>query len=133
MVVRLRRRRQNGLTGPELHRLVNFDTSARAERGDDALWLGDHPAERAQAFFASLNGDEVDRARACMSAVRRSATEAGLIGVEHLRQSILIYPPVVRFILTDEASELPANSAGWGAITRALWCVNPQPALKETA
>jgi hypothetical protein len=133
VVVRLRLRRQGGLTGFELHRLVNFDTATRAERGDDGLWLGDDPAERAQAFFASLNGDEVDRARACMSAVRKSATEAGLNAIEHLRQSILIYPAAVRFILTTDASELPAISAGWGALTRALWCVNPLPQLKETA
>jgi hypothetical protein len=68
-----------------------------------------------------------------MSAVRTAAIDAGLNGVEHLRQSILIYPPVVRFILTDEADELPANGAGWNSLTRALWCVNPLTTIKETA
>ena len=133
IVARLRLSRKKGLRGDDLQALVNFDTAKRAERGDDGLWLSDHPANRAQAFFASLNGDEVDRARACMAAVRKSAIDAGLNGVEHLRQSILIYPPVVRFILTDEADELPANAAGWNSLTRALWCVNPLPVLKETA
>jgi hypothetical protein len=133
VVVRLRLRRQNGLTGSDLQALSNFDTAARIERGDDDLWLGDEPAERAQAFFASLHGDEVDRARACMSAVRTAAIDAGLNGVEHLRQSILIFPSVVRFILTSEADELPANGAGWNSLTRALWCVNPLTKIKETA
>jgi len=39
IVARLRERRHLGLHGDDLAALVDFDTSVRAENGDDGLWL----------------------------------------------------------------------------------------------
>ena len=139
VVARLRLRRKNGLSGDDLHRVVTFDTVARAKReifeNADFMWLGDAAEDRAKEFRAAIEGEgeAVERARAVQKEVRVAAMQAGLPGVERLRQSVLTHPGVARFVLTGEANELPASDAGWLAFTKALWAVNPNQIQLEAA
>jgi len=125
IVARLRQRSRDGLSGADLGSVVAFDTQARAARGDDILWLGEGAQDRAASFLAALEGEEVERARACMKAVRHAATQTGLSGVNRLSQIALIHPGLVRFILTGQTNELPVGNAGWESFTKAIWAVNP--------
>lgn len=125
IVARLRERRARGLYGDDLSALVAYDTAARAQAGDDGLWLDKDAQDRAAAFYAALHGEETERARDVMKAMRRAALAAGLSGVNRLAQIALIHPGVVRFILSGEADELPMTDGGWQSFAKALWAVNP--------
>jgi len=133
IVARLRERRARGLHGDDIAALVNFDTQTRAARADDALWLGDGAQDRSAAFFAALTGEETERARDCMKAVRHAATDTGLSGVNRLAQIALIQPGIVRFILSGQADELPVGDGGWQSFVKAVWAVNPAENYKEVA
>ena len=130
MVARLRQRRKNGLTGDDLRRVVTFDSAARSRaelfHNADFMWLSDDAEERAQEFWAVLDSEEVERACAVQKEVRAAALQAGLPGAARLRQTALIHPAVVRFVLTGEANELPWGDAGWESFTKALWVINPE-------
>lgn len=133
IVGRLRERRARGLTGADLAALVAYDTQTRAARDTDSLWLGDGAQDRAASFFAALIGEEVERARDCMKAVRHAATDTGLSGVNRLAQIALIQPGLVRFILTGEADERPVGDGGWQSFAKALWAVNPAENIEVAA
>lgn len=132
IVARLRDRRHLGLHGDDLAAVVTFDTETRAARDSDFLWLGDDALDRAAAFFAALSGEEVERARDVMKAVRNAAIGCGLTGVNRLGQIALIHPAVVRFVLTGEADELPIG-AGWQSFAKAIWAVNPAESYEVAA
>lgn len=133
IVVRLRERRARGLTGADLAAVVAHDSAVRAQNGDDGLWLDHDALDRSAAFYVSLRGEEVERARDCMKAVRHAATDTGLCGVNRLAQVALIQPGIVRFILTGEADELPVGNAGWCAFVKAIWAVNPAENIEVAA
>lgn len=125
IVARLRKRRHLGLCGEDLARVLAFDTETRAARQADCLWLGDDAQGRAASFFATLTGEEIERARGCMKAMRNAAAAAGLPAISRMGQIALIQPGIVRFILSGEADELPAGDAGWQSFAKAIWAVNP--------
>ena len=109
--------------------MVVFDTVARAKRehaGAEFMWLGDDAEARAEEFRAALEGEEVERVRSVQKEVRAAAIQAGLPGVERLRQIALIHPGAARFILSGEAAEIPCTDAGWRNWTSALWAINPE-------
>ena len=133
IVVRLRKRRSVGLDGDDLARVVAFDTATRTQRQVDDMWIGEDAQGRAASFFAALDGEEDERARACKREVRNAATSCSLTGVSRLGQIALIHPGIVRYILTDEANELPVGDAGWQSFAKALWAVNPAEHLEEAA
>lgn len=124
IVGRLRERRARGLYD-DLAALVEHDTTVRTQNGDDGLWLDHDAQDRAAAFYAALCGEETERARDVMKAMRRAAMSAGLNGVNRLAQIALIHPGVVRFVLTGEADELPMTDGGWQSFAKAIWAVNP--------
>ncbi|WP_416369682.1 hypothetical protein [Tritonibacter mobilis] len=125
VVARLRKRRDLGLSGEDLARVMAFDTETRAARQADCLWLGDDAQRRAASLFAALDDEETERARGCMKAMRNAAASAGLSGVSRLGQIAIIHPGVVRYVLSDAADELPAGDAGWQSFAKAIWAVNP--------
>ena len=129
VVARLRLRRNNGLSGEDLRRVVTFDSEARSKEeifhNANFMWLGDDADERAGEFRAALEGEEVERAREVQKEVRAAALQTGLPSVERLRQ-IVLHPSAVRFILTGSASETPCGDTGWVSFTKALWAINPE-------
>lgn len=125
IVARLRERRRGGLDGDDLAALVAHDVAARAQNGDDGLWLDKDAQDRAAAFYAAFDGEERERARSVMKAVRAAAMAVGLSGINRLAQIALIHAGVVRFILSGEADELPVTDGGWQSFAKALWAVNP--------
>ncbi|WP_333848268.1 hypothetical protein [Phaeobacter italicus] len=125
IVARLRKRRDWGLSGEGLARVLAFDTETRAARQADCLWLGDDAQGRAASFFAALTGEETERARDVMKTMRNAAAAAGLPAISRMGQIALIQPGSVRFILSGEADELPAGDAGWQSFAKAIWAVNP--------
>ncbi len=125
VVARIRQRSQRGLSGDVLHRVVTFDSQVRARRGDD-IYLGEHAQCRSAEFACSLAPEEAERARGIQRQVREAAIRSGLPGVEHLRQITLIHPAVVRYVLSNQADELPWGDAGWRSWISALWAVNPE-------
>jgi len=133
-----RARRRAGLSGDELTRVVTHDTCERAERAGtlgypDDIWLGGSPEARAEAFRASLAGEEEERARLVQKTVTGAAIAAGVPRVERLRQIALIHPACVRFILTGEADELPVGDAGWTAWIKAVDVVNIPTTIEQEA
>ncbi|EPX82124.1 hypothetical protein Salmuc_02493 [Salipiger mucosus DSM 16094] len=80
---------------------------------------------RSEAFYASLRGEEIERARAVTKAIRGAAVGAGLSGINRLAQITIIHPGFVRFILSGETDELPVTDAGWHSFAKPLWAVNP--------
>jgi len=125
VVARIRQRSQRGLSGDVLHRVVTFDSQVRARRGDD-IYLGEHAQCRSAEFACSLAPEEAERGRGIQRQVREAAIRSGLPGVEHLRQTTLIHPAAVRFILSNQGDELPCGDAGWRSWVSALWAVNPE-------
>ena len=132
VVARLREHRRKGLYG-DLAALVAHDTDVRAQNGEDGLWLDHDAQDRSAAFCAALAGDETERARSVMKAMRGAAMAAGLSGINRLAQVALIHTGVVRFILSGEADELPVGDAGWQSFAKALWAVNPPVEKYEAA
>lgn len=133
IVARLRERRRGGLYGEDLAALVAHDTAVRAQNGDDGLWLDRDAQDRSGAYYAALCGEEAERAREIMKAIRGAATEARLSGINRLTQITLIQPGIVQFILSGEASELPVTYGGWQSFAKALWAVNPTENIEVAA
>ncbi|MGY9039622.1 hypothetical protein DSM110277_01640 [Sulfitobacter pontiacus] len=124
VVARIRQRSQRGLSGDVLHRVVTLDAQVRSLRGDDDIYLGEHAQRRVSEFVCCLSPAESERARGAQRQVRESAIL--LPGVEYLRQITLIHPAVVRYVLSNQADELPCGDAGWRSWVSALWAVNPE-------
>lgn len=133
IVARLRERRARGLYGDDLAALVAHDSAVRAQNGDDGLWLDRDALDRSAGFYAALRGEETERARDVMRAMRGAALAAGLSGVNRLAQIALIQPGIVRFILNGEADELPVTDGGWQSFAKAIWAVNPAENLEVAA
>jgi hypothetical protein len=138
VVTALRAKRRGGLSGDDLARVVGHDTAKRAERAGalgypDDIWLGGTPEARADAFRASLAGEEEERARLVQKTVTDAAIAAGAPRVERLRQITIIHPAAVRFILTGDFEELPVGDAGWTAWVKAIDLVNTPTTIEEEA
>lgn len=124
-VTRIRQRSRIGLSGDVLNKVVSFDAAARAGRGDD-IYLGDDVEKRASEFVFCLAPKESERARAVQREIRAAALKSGLPGAGHLRKTVLIHPAAVKYILANNADELPCGDGGWRSFTNALWAVNPK-------
>lgn len=136
IVAVLRANRKKGLYGDDLRRVVEFDACERAARASvplfpDDIWLGGDPEGRTAAFWASLTAEERERVRLVQKNVAGAAIAAGVPRVERLRNITLIHPAAVRFVLTGDGEELPANDAGWRGWVKAIDVVNvPVPELE---
>lgn len=100
--------RLRGLEGAELRDLVALDASRRAESGP-ARVSGDVGALR-----AVLTADEEARAIEVIGAARSAVvrtrwTDAASVPADSI-ESILLSPPVLRYVLTGDRAELPVGS-----------------------
>lgn len=122
--------RLRGLQGEELEALVALD----AQRRQDASATGPQRVEGDPAALrAVLTGEELVRATEIMGAARAAVvrtrwTDAASVPAETV-ESILLSPPVLRYVLTAQRDELPVG--GLAAFVSAHIALNT--AAKEAA
>jgi len=108
----------------EVHRLVAHDAHLRNERGVDhsSVYLG--PLDRLEADAALLTAVLTPVEQERLRRVQARFVDGALYGLwdapqglmlDRLKTAVLAQPAVLRFVLTGDDDELPANELAWRA------------------
>ncbi|MFT5797169.1 MAG: hypothetical protein ACI84R_001226 [Candidatus Azotimanducaceae bacterium] len=124
IVILIRTVSRGGMTGHMATRLTDHDAAARAAAGDEAMYLGTNLQERADALIAVLTPDELDRLRSARSAFTKGALAGKCGRIATVRHALILYPPVLSYVLAYTTRRMPVGKLGWYSTARALTIIN---------